>query len=158
MIHYQLRCSQDHEFDGWFKDSDGFERQVKRGLVECPQCGDVKVGRALMAPAVPKKGRAERLPVAATPPQPMVPTAGAVPATTGPLPAQVRAALQRMRAEVERHCDYVGPQFAEEARKMHRGESDKRGIYGETSPEQAEALAEEGIEVSQIPWLPRADG
>ena len=59
--------------------------------------------------------------------------------------------LQRMRAEVEKHCDYVGPQFAEEARKIHRGESDKRGIFGETSPEQAEALAEEGIEVSRIP-------
>ena len=63
------------------------------------------------------------------------------------MPAHMRAMLQRMRAEVEKHCDYVGPQFAEEARKMHRGESDKRGIYGETSPEQAEALAEEGIEI-----------
>ena len=74
------------------------------------------------------------------------------------MPAHMRAMLQRMRAEVEKHCDYVGPQFAEEARKMHRGESDKRGIYGETSSEQAEALAEEGIEVARIPWVPRADG
>jgi hypothetical protein len=74
------------------------------------------------------------------------------------MPAHVRAMLQRMRAEVEKHCDYVGPQFADEARKIHRGESDKRGIYGETTPEQVEALAEEGIEVSRIPWVPRADG
>jgi hypothetical protein len=76
----------------------------------------------------------------------------------GRMPAQMLAMLQRMRAEVEKHCDYVGPGFAEEARRIHRGESDKRGIYGETTPEQAEALAEEGIEVSRIPWVPRADG
>jgi hypothetical protein len=70
----------------------------------------------------------------------------------------MRAMLQRMRSEVEKNCDYVGPQFAEEARKMHRGESDKRSIYGETSPEQAEALADEGIEFARVPWVPRADG
>jgi hypothetical protein len=74
------------------------------------------------------------------------------------LPDHMRAVLQRMRAEVEKHCDYVGPQFAEEARKIHNGESDKRGIYGEASTEQAKALSEEGIEFSQIPWVPRADG
>ena len=76
----------------------------------------------------------------------------------GRIPAQMVSVLQRLRAEVEKNCDYVGPAFAEEARKIHRGESDKRGIYGETSPEQAEALAEEGIEVSRIPGVPRADG
>ena len=70
----------------------------------------------------------------------------------------MRAMLQRMRSEVEKHCDYVGPQFAEEARKMHRGESDKHGIYGETSPGEAEALADEGIEFARMPWVPRAEG
>ena len=79
------------------------------------------------------------------PPEPPAAVAG------GPMPAQMRAMLQRMRAEVEKNCDYVGPEFAEEARKIHRGESDKRGIYGETSPEQAEALAEEGIEFRGFP-------
>jgi hypothetical protein len=74
------------------------------------------------------------------------------------MPAHLRAMLQRMRAEVEKHCDYVGPDFAEEARKMHRGESDKRGIYGETTPSEAESLAEEGIEVARMPWVPRAEG
>jgi hypothetical protein len=154
MIHYDLRCGQDHAFDGWFKDSTAFERLAKRGMVECPQCGDVKVQRALMRPAV---GRRE-----AAPPPPPVPATQPPrqpPAMAGGgLPAHVRAMLQRMRSEVEKHCDYVGPQFAEEARKIHSGESDKRGIYGEASPEQAEALAEEGIEFSQIPWVPRADG
>jgi hypothetical protein len=154
MIHYDLRCGQDHAFDGWFKDSAAFERLAKRGLVECPRCGDVKVERALMRPAVAKR-RALPAPVPAPSPSPQPP---APEVAGGKLPAHMRAMLQKMRAEVEKHCDYVGPQFAEEARKIHRGESDKRGIYGEASPEQAEALAEEGIEVSQIPWVPRADG
>ena len=68
------------------------------------------------------------------------------------------AALQRMRAEVEKNCDYVGPNFADQARAMHRGEVEAKPIYGETSDEQAETLAEEGIAVAKIPWVPRADG
>jgi hypothetical protein len=152
MIHYDLRCSRDHAFDGWFKDSAAFERLMKRGMLECPHCGDAKVERALMRPAVGSKR--EAVPVPAPAPPPPAPAAAA----GGPMPAHLRAMLQRMRSEVEKHCDYVGPQFAEEARKMHRGESDKRGIYGETSPEQAEALADEGIEFSRIPWVPPADG
>jgi hypothetical protein len=76
----------------------------------------------------------------------------------GPLPDQMRAMLQRMRAEVEKRCDYVGPSFAEEARKIHSGAAEPRGIYGEATPEQAEALADDGIEVARIPWVPRADG
>jgi hypothetical protein len=154
MIHYDLRCSHDHGFDGWFKDSAAFEKQARRGLVECPQCGDAKIERALMTPAVAKR---QALPVPMPPPaQPAAPPQAM--AAAGALPDHMRAMLQRMRAEVEKHCDYVGPQFAEEARKIHRGESDKRGIYGEASPEQAEALSEEGIEIAQIPWVPRADG
>jgi hypothetical protein len=155
MIHYQLRCRQEHEFDGWFRDSAAFEKQAGLGLVECPECGDTDVKRALMAPAVPKKGqRALPPPEAAAGQKPPAP---AKPASV-PMPAQVFAMLQRMRAEVEKNCDYVGEQFAEEARKIHHGESEKRGIYGEATSEQAEALAEEGIEVSRIPWVPRADG
>jgi hypothetical protein len=76
----------------------------------------------------------------------------------GPVPAQVVAILQRMRAEVEKHCDYVGSDFAEEARKIHRGESERKGIYGEATESEAEALREEGVEVASIPWVPRADG
>ncbi len=153
MIHYELRCSQDHGFDGWYKDSAAFDKLVKRGLIECPHCGDTKVERALMRPAVAKR---EAVPVPTPPSTPPSPQVAA--AAGGRLPDHMRAMLQRMRAEVEKHCDYVGPQFAEEARKIHRGESEKRGIYGEASREQAEALAEEGIEISHIPWVPRADG
>jgi hypothetical protein len=160
MIHYELRCSEGHAFDGWFRDSGAFEHQAAHRLVACPECGSTAVERALMAPAVPRKGnRREPLPVAVpSPPPAFASGGGASKAASGPIPAQVVALLQRMREEVEKNCDYVGDQFADEARKIHRGESEARGIYGESTPEQAEALAEEGIEVSQIPWVSRADG
>ena len=156
MIHYDLRCGEGHDFDGWYKDSVAFDRLAKRHMLECPHCGDTKIERALMRPAV-SKGQSLPAPVPQAVPSPQQSTPQEAVAA-GPMPAQMRAMLQKMRAEVEKNCDYVGPQFAEEARKMHRGESDKRGIYGETSPEQAESLAEEGIEFNRIPWVPRADG
>ena len=155
MIHYQLRCAEAHEFDGWFNDSTSFEKQAKRGLVECPECGSTKVERALMAPAVSKR---ELLPVPVAAPAPPVPTAPAPEKTAVQVPAKMLAVLQRMRAEIEKHCAYVGPDFADQARAMHRGEAEPKGIYGETTDEQAESLAEEGIEVAKIPWVPRADG
>jgi hypothetical protein len=157
MIHYQLRCGQDHGFDGWFKNSATFEKQAKLGLIECPECGSTEVERALMAPAL---ARREALPVPVEAPQPPAVESATPPAKVagGRIPAQMVALLQRMRAEVERTCDYVGNDFAEEARKMHRGEVEHRGIYGETSEDQAESLAEEGINVARIPWVPRADG
>jgi hypothetical protein len=156
MIHYQLKCGQSHAFDGWFKDSAGFEKQAKRGLIECPECGGTDVERALMTPAVPKKGSAAAPePVAAAnPPAP----AAEDEKTAVRVPAHMLAVLQRMRAEIEKNCAYVGPNFADQARAMHRGEVEPKGIYGETTDEQAESLADEGIEVTNIPWVPRADG
>ncbi len=147
MIHYQLRCSTDHEFDGWFKDSASFEAQAKRGLLECPTCGDSRVERALMAPMLPKKGNQK--------PEPAPSTGKAV--IPDQMPAQMRAMLHRLRDEVERNADYVGDEFADEARRIHNGESDARAIYGEATPEDAESLADDGIEIARIPWLPRAD-
>lgn len=155
MIHYDLRCEAGHEFDGWFKDSAGFEAQAKAGFVECPVCGTGKVAKQLMAPAIPKKGNARRVEPAVPAPQP---PAAPQQAATGPMPAQVMALLQRIRAEVERNCDYVGQDFAEEARRIHRGESDRKGIYGEASDAETAALRDEGIEVARLPWVPRADG
>lgn len=149
MIHYQLRCGDGHQFEGWFRDSSAFEEQSGRGLLSCPTCGATGIERGLMAPSV----RAKR-PVPAKP----EPQAQA----TAVLPDQMRAVLQRLRAEVERHCDDVGDGFAEAARRLHRkapeSEPPPRGIYGRVSEPEREALAEEGIEVTRIPWLPRADG
>jgi hypothetical protein len=114
-----------------------------------------------MAPAIPKKGRPARTKAVAAepapaPPAPVQPAADAVAA--GPIPAQVLAMLQRVRAEVEKQCDYVGTDFAEEARRIHRGDADARGIYGEASADDAEALKDEGIDITRVPWVPRADG
>jgi hypothetical protein len=162
MIHYQVRCSHGHEFDGWFKDSAAFDKQVTLGFLECPTCGDKQVMRALMAPAVVTRSQAQApsqtpAPAPSPAPQPPAPAAPGPGAVAGPIPDHLRAMLQRLRTEVEKNCDYVGPQFAEEARRMHRGESDRRGIYGETSTEEAEALTEEGIGFGRIPWVSRAE-
>jgi hypothetical protein len=65
--------------------------------------------------------------------------------------------IHRVRAEVEKNCDYVGSEFAEEARKIHYGEADQRGIYGQTTLDEAQELAEEGIDIMPLPFLPRTD-
>ncbi len=156
MIHYQLRCSESHAFDGWFKDSVGFDQQAHAGLLNCPVCGDARVARAPMAPAVGRK-RTDVVLDGATA-KPVTPSAVGLGGSPAALPDQMRAVLQRIRAEVEAKCDYVGEGFADEARRIHTGVSPARAIYGETSPEQAERLADDGIEVSRIPWIPRADG
>jgi hypothetical protein len=165
MIHYKLRCAAAHEFEGWFQDSAGFDKLAQAGLVECTVCGSTQVERALMAPAVVssrKKAKPPAPPPAppsgtaapeAPPPSPTGPQMAA-----GPIPAQLVAMLQRLRTEVEKSCDYVGKDFAEEARKIHNGEAEARGIYGEASDAEAEALAEDGIDVARLPWVPRADG
>ncbi len=166
MIHYRLRCGAGHEFESWFQDSAGFEKLAAAGLVECAVCGSTQVERALMAPAVvssrkkAKPPKAEAPPAAETPaaPPPPAPAPGATRMAAGPIPPQMVAMLQRLRAEVEKNCDYVGKDFAEEARKIHNGEAEARGIYGEATDAEAEALAEDGIEVARLPWVPRADG
>ena len=156
MIHYQLRCAAGHEFDGWFKNSDGFEAQAASSLVACPSCGNTHVERALMTPGIPRKGREaagrDLVPALAPEPEP-----ASLPAAGGIMPDAVRAALQKLREEVEKNCDYVGADFAEEARRIHHGETLPRGIYGESTDEEAEALAEEGISFARIPWAPRND-
>ncbi len=145
MIHYQLVCGDGHEFDGWFTDSAGFEAQAARQLISCPICASTAVNRALMAPAIPRKTAVAR-------------TAPATPqATGGIMPDQVRHALRQLRREIEANCDYVGPSFAEEARRIYYGEATPRGIYGESTDAEAEALADEGIDIARIPWVPVTD-
>ncbi|MCW8085212.1 DUF1178 family protein [Sabulicella glaciei] len=161
MIRFALRCAKAHEFESWFKDGAAYDRMAAAGLVECPVCGDTQVVKALMTPRIGKtpgvKGRPE--PAEAPP----VPVSTAVapppgPAATGAIPAQVLSMLQRLRSEVEKNCDYVGRDFADEARRIHSGETENRGIYGEASDEEADALREEGIGVARLPWVPRSDG
>jgi hypothetical protein len=161
MIHYKLRCGAGHEFESWFQDSAGFEKLAKAGLVECAVCGSTQVEKALMAPAVVSSRKKAKPPQAEAPPPaaaPAPPPEGGQRVAAGPMPPQLVAMLQRLRAEVEKTCDYVGKDFAEEARKIHTGEAEARGIYGEATDAEAEALADEGIELARLPWVPRADG
>ena len=159
MIHYRLRCEAGHEFESWFANAAGFDHQAASGLVECPVCGGARVSRALMTPAVPKKGRSRKAaPVEVAAPPPPATVASPEKMAAGPMPAQMVALLQRMRGEIEKNCDYVGGGFAEEARRIHHGEVEPRGIYGEATEAEREALSDEGIEVGRIPWIPRADG
>jgi hypothetical protein len=153
MIHYNLVCEAAHEFDGWFPSIAAFDTQAKRGFVVCPQCGSNAVKRALMAPGIPKKGAASRNTQAEA-----APALPAKVAMGGEIPAAMLAQLQRMRAEIEARCDYVGDDFANEARRIHNGESERTGIYGEATREEAEALQDDGINVASIPWVKRADG
>jgi hypothetical protein len=138
MIVFDLRCSKGHEFEAWFRDNATYEKQAEEGSISCAVCGDGKVGKALMAPAV-SSGRPENTPEKAH-------------------AAEAMRFLRKVRNHVEKNFDHVGERFPEEARKMHYGEAEKRSIYGEATSTEAKALRDEGIEVGQIPWLPRQDG
>ncbi|MBV1832471.1 DUF1178 family protein [Novacetimonas pomaceti] len=150
MILYRLRCEGEHEFEGWFPDSTSFERQAELGLLSCPQCGGAKVTRALMAPAIRRTGR-DATPVAA-------PAMAATPhGDDGSLPDAAMALLQKIRGVIEEHCVNAGERFAQEALKMHRGETQPAGIYGTMTEDEREMLDDEGVEVLAIPWVRPAD-
>ena len=141
MILYNLRCAEDHEFEAWFRDSDTYDRQVEGGEVACPVCGDVRVGKAIMAPRLSrtaKKGAGDT-----------------------PNPAEIRSryvqALRDVRRHVEDNCDYVGPDFATEAMKIHKGETDERNIYGEATEDETKTLIKEEVPFGRVPWVPRED-
>jgi hypothetical protein len=136
MILFTLRCANDHEFEAWFRDSEGFAAQHDAGEIACPLCGNNGVEKAVMAPRLARSR--ETTPAAAL--------------------VQMRKTLIDMRRQIEAHCDYVGPRFAEEARRIHYGETDSRGIYGETTDAESRELTDEGIKFGQIPWLPPTDG
>ena len=159
-----MRCTAGHRFEGWFSSSDAFAQQAAAGAIACAVCGDTHIERAPMAPQVLRHaGRGSQEP---EPAAPQGEGTGAAPAASGGdlAGAQGKAAMvmsalmqqmRALRAKVEATCDYVGDDFPEEARRIHYGEVEERGIYGEATPEEAEALKDEGVEVSRIPWLPR---
>ncbi len=157
MIRYALVCDKSHEFESWFQSSDAFARQVKRGLVTCPACGSAKVEKALMAPRVKRtdKGKGRAAAAAASVPGAAAPAPDNVPvAIVSDAERQFRAKLKELRDHLTKNSDYVGRKFAEEARRMHYGEIERRSIYGEASPDDAQALHEEGIEFHPLPTLP----
>ena len=136
MIAYNLVCKDGHEFEGWFANSTAYDQQEKAGDLVCPVCGDARIAKAIMAPAVKNsvtkaKGRSA---VAAPDEQ-----------------QKLRKFVAGFRKYVEENADYVGPKFPEEARKIHYGETEARHIYGESTVGEAKELIEEGIEIAPLP-------
>ncbi|KAB2847813.1 MAG: DUF1178 family protein, partial [Hyphomicrobiaceae bacterium] len=138
-----------------------YDRQAKRGLVACPRCGSTEITKALMAPNVKNSGeKRRRTRIAATSePAPASDTALSPPQTThASMPTSRKEfikLMEKVRDHVEKNAEYVGPRFAEEARKIHYEETPARGIYGEATREEVKELGEEGIEVYPIPALPK---
>ncbi len=156
MIRYSLRCAAGHDFESWFRDSEAFESQAQRGELACPICGSSKIEKQIMAPAVAQQDEASGV-------QPVAMQSLAVmgdPARemnqAGDLhqAREMRAMLRAFRQHLETHAENVGTEFADEARKIHYGETEERAIYGETSFDEAKALHEEGIEILPVPKVP----
>jgi hypothetical protein len=158
MIRYRLKCKKGHEFEAWFASSAAFDKQEKRGLLSCPNCGTSKVSKALMAPRLSKRKARPAAPAADDAPPEQAPEQAKVPAKpeTQRVAAhrELAAAMRKLRAEIEAKSEYVGPRFSEEARKIHYEEVPARGIHGEATAEEAKALREEGIEFFPLPPLP----
>lgn len=131
MIAYSLRCHKGHEFEGWFRDSHAFDAQSSAGHLTCPSCNSVRIEKAIMAPAVSgtKKTVHSKTPSA----------------------QQMRQFATGIRKYVQENADYVGADFAEQARKIHYGEQPNRHIYGEATPKEAQELIEEGVDVAPLP-------
>jgi hypothetical protein len=134
VIRYSLLCEHDHAFEAWFSSSDDYDDQAGRGLVECPYCASRTVRKAITAPAVQgtKKDAAP-------------------PAPSPEMQSMMMEAAAKVRAHVEQNFDYVGDRFAKEARDIHEGVSEARGIYGEATPTEVKALREDGVPVASLP-------
>ncbi|MCX8504833.1 MAG: DUF1178 family protein [Beijerinckiaceae bacterium] len=150
MIKYQLQCDKDHQFEGWFQSGDAFDTQKKRGFVECPVCQSNKVDRAIMAPSVARTDKeiVASLPVAQ---EPNWVSAGSEEILMSPEMIELRERMAELRDEMIKNADDVGTDFAEEARRIHYGETEKRQIYGHTSLDEVQELIEEGISVLPLP-------
>ena len=138
MIRYNLICKNGHGFEGWFQSSAAYDEQRKLRKVRCPECNSGKVDKQIMAPNVGKKGDRPQ-----TPQQP---------AAAGQAAALEK--LKELQTFVQSNFDNVGDKFAEEARKIHYGETEERGIYGQTTDKEAKELADEGVPFAKLP-LPR---
>jgi hypothetical protein len=161
MILYNLVCAKGHEFESWFAGSAAYDRQAKRGLVECPVCGSAKVEKALMTPRLARTRKstpaALETPEPAAASEPVVPAAPEAPAPVAvisPQERELRTKLKELREHLVKNAENVGQRFPEEARKMHYGEKEHRSIYGTASPDDAKALHEEGIAFAPLPVLP----
>ena len=140
MITYALRCSHDHHFESWFQSAAAFDRLAASGHLACSVCGDTVIEKSLMAPAV-RPGRA------------MADATVTKQSLTLPN-SEIEKAIAELRRKVEQNSDYVGGNFADEARAIHDGIAPARAIWGEARPEEARALLEDGVPVAPLPFMP----
>jgi hypothetical protein len=137
VIRFSLHCDKDHEFEAWFSSSADFDGQSRRGLVECPVCSSRKIEKSLMAPSVAVSKDVPARPLAMDPER-----------------RQMMRKLRDMVQAVKQSSEDVGDRFADEARKIHHGESEARGIIGKASNDDAKSLIDEGIEIAPLPEFP----
>jgi hypothetical protein len=153
MIRYALACDKGHHFESWFPDSAAYDKQAKRKLVTCPQCGSAKVDKTIMAPQIStskKRAKAQvPAPTAVETSQENSPVA-----MISPQEQEFRVKLKELREHLTKNSDNVGTKFPDEARKMHYGEIEHRSIYGEATPKDAKEMLDEGIEFHPLPVLP----
>ena len=152
MIRYTLKCASDHRFESWFQSAEAFDRLQKSGMVSCPNCGDCDIRKELMAPSVKTARKAEDSASQPTPEAPEMPAA--MPHALSQPSSTLEKGMKAFKKFVQDHSDYVGNDFANEARKIHLGEAPERSIYGEASAEEAKSLADDGVPVSPLPFLP----
>lgn len=155
MIAFDLQCSGGHRFEGWFASSSDFDLQQSGGMLACPVCDDIVVRKALSVPNVGRKGnQVSSAPTNTPAPVPADQVSGEVvnAATLPPVMLEMMQKLAVAQTEMLKNSDWVGRDFAETARAIHYGEEADRLIHGETSPDEAQALAEEGINVAPLPF------
>jgi len=159
MIRYALYCEHDHPFEAWIGSSSDYDAQAARGQVECPMCMSTVVRKQIMSPAISTSRRREARPAAQVPAADATSDAVAGQEVASPeAQAQMRTMMMEALSQVRRHVedtfDYVGDSFAKEARDIHEGRSEQRGIYGEASPKEVKALLNDGITVAPLPPAP----
>lgn len=175
MIVFDLKCEKSHQFESWFRSSAAYEEQKAAGLVACPYCDSTQVSKAPMAPNVAAKGnqRQEKMqraemgrsnsegqisnPLASKSAKGSHVAAAPVSPEMEKLIDKAVATMRQLQEHVEANCDNVGDQFVEEARKIHYGEAEERGIYGNASLDEAQELLDEGIDLMPLPTLRRTD-
>ncbi|MGR3616793.1 MAG: DUF1178 family protein [Paracoccaceae bacterium] len=150
MIQYTLKCADGHRFDSWFQSGEAFDRLAKAGMVSCAICGASKVEKAIMAPRVRPARNGAVAPETAQVEEQEKPSKPTLSTPNGDL----EKAVTELRKKVEENSDYVGSDFAREARAMHVGDAPERSIYGEAKPEEAKSLIEDGVQVLPLPFMP----
>lgn len=140
-----LHCHEGHVFEGWFASEDDFQSQNQRGLVQCPWCGDSSISKRLSAPRLNLGAK----PPAAAPVKPAAAAAGGQDSVA--LPPSLQAAWMELARKIAANTEDVGTRFADEARRMHHGETEERAIRGQATPDEAAQLLDEGIAVLPLP-------